>query len=247
MEELTLTINCAHRGDPTHAPEATVAAFERAAQLGVEMVEFDVHQTADGRLVVMHDATVDRCTDGSGAIAEMTLAELKALDAGNWFAPEFAGQRVPTFAEAVAALPAPIWLNIHLKTVDESGELDFERRFMSAFFEAQLKGRAHVVHHVLESLDRVRAIDPQVPCGWLPMCEDGFEYIRRSKAAGFSILQPGRGMMSVGFCAAVHDARMTANVFYANTEQDMRQYINWGIDGILTDNPQLLQEVRRKL
>lgn len=241
-----MTTTCAHRGDPTHAPEATLAGFRRAVELGVEMVELDVHQSRDGALVVMHDPTVDRCTDGSGAIADMTLEQIKALDAGGWFAPEFAGERVPTFGEAAAALPPPMWLNIHLKTVDTSGALGFEERFMDAFRQAGLEGRAHIVHDFLESLDRVRTIAPNVPCCWLPMCEDGLEYIRRAKAVGFGILQPGRGMMSAEFCAAVHEADMTANVFYANTAEDMRQYMDWGIDGILTDDPQLMQEVRGK-
>ena len=238
-----MTITCAHRGDPTHAPESTLASFRRAVEIGAPMVEFDVHLTADGHLVVMHDPTVDRCTNGSGAIAEMTLAEIKALDAGSWFAAEFAGERVPTFAETVAVLPVPIWLNIHLKTVDTSGGRDFERRFMDAFAVAELQGRAHIVHDCLESLDRVRAIDPDVPCCWLPMCADGFEYLRRSRAAGFTILQPGREMMSPELCAAAHKAGMTTNVFYADTEGDMRQYIGWCIDGILTNDPTLLQSI----
>ena len=238
-----MTINCAHRGDPTHAPEATLASFQRAAALEAQMVEFDVHLTADGHLVVMHDPTVDRCTDGTGAIAQMTLEQIRALDAGGWFDPAFAGQQVPTFAEVAATLPAPMWLNIHLKTVDAGGALGFEQRFMDAFAAAGLKGRAHLVHDFLESLDRVRTIDPGVPCCWLPMCSDGFEYIRRSRAAGFMILQPGREMMSAEFCAAVHEAGMTANVFYANTADDMRLYIDYGIDGILSDDPCLLRDV----
>jgi glycerophosphoryl diester phosphodiesterase len=238
-----MTINCAHRGDPTHAPESTLPSFRRAVELGAPMVELDVHLTADGHLVVMHDATVDRCTNGAGAIADMTLAQIKALDAGSRFAPEFAGETVPTFAEAAAVLTPPMWLNIHLKTVDVSGALGFEQCFMDAFSAAGLKGRAHIVHDFLESLDRIRALDPEVPCCWLPMCADGMEYIRRSRAAGFAILQPGREMMSPEFCAAVHEARMTANVFYANTAEDMRLYIGWGIDGILTDDPTLLQSV----
>jgi glycerophosphoryl diester phosphodiesterase len=77
-----MTIVCAHRGDRALAPESTITAFEAAVGLGVEMVEFDVHLTADAELVVMHDYTVDRCTDDVGAIADMALAKIKALDAG---------------------------------------------------------------------------------------------------------------------------------------------------------------------
>lgn len=238
-----MTLNCAHRGDRAHAPESTLAAFQAAYNLGVEMVEFDVHLTADGNLVVMHDEKVDRCTDGTGLIAEMTLEQIKALDAGAWRGAEFEGQQVPTFAEAVAVLPPPVWLNIHLKTLDPAANRGLAARFMDAFHEADLLGRAHLVHSSLEALDRLRTLEPRVPCCWLPMCTDGLEYIRRARAAGFTILQPGRDMLGATFCAAVHEAGMTANVFYANTEADMRQYMDWGIDGILTDDPALLQQV----
>jgi glycerophosphoryl diester phosphodiesterase len=238
-----VTVNCAHRGDPTNCPEATLVGFRRAVDLGVEMVELDVHLTADNALVVMHDFAVDRTTDGSGAIAELTLAQIKSFSAGIKRGAEFAQERVPTFEEAVAVLPAPMHLNIHLKTRDEHGDRGFEERFLQALHDTGAQGRCHIVHDWLESLDRVRAAAPELPCCWLPMCGDGFEYIRRAKLAGFSILQPGREMMSEEFCRAVHEAGMVANVFYANSAQDMRQYIAWGIDGILTDDPTLLQEV----
>jgi len=242
--EAIMTIVCAHRGDPAHAPEATLAAFRKAAALGVEMVELDIHQTADGALVVMHDFTVDRTTDGAGALAELTLGEIKRLDAGGWFSEEFAGERVPTFAEVVEALPAPIWLNIHLKTRDGDATLGFEERLLEALAASGAMARAHIVHDWLESLDRLRTLAPELPCCWLPMCAHGLEYIRRARAAGFTILQPGREMMSEEFCRAVHEEGMTANVFYANSEEDMRQYMAWGIDGILTDDPGLMVKVR---
>ncbi len=237
-----MTLNIAHRGDPSCAPESTVPAFEAAVAPGVDMVEFDVHRLADGALAVMHDATVDRCTDGSGALAEMTLAEVRRLDAGSWFSPDFAGARVPTMAEALASLPAPVLLNIHLKTVSD-GAGDFERSVLACIDEAGAGPRALIVHHDLPTLDRVRDLAPDLRYCLLPGGPDGFEYIDRAAREGFEVLQPGRGMMSAEFCRAVHDAEMTANVFYADDADTMRQYIGWGIDGILTNRPCLLAEV----
>lgn len=89
----------AHRGNSRYFPENTLTAFRSAIELGVDMVEFDVHMTKDGVLIVMHDHQVDRTTDGTGLIREKTLAEIKALDAGSWKGEEFAGERVPTFKE----------------------------------------------------------------------------------------------------------------------------------------------------
>lgn len=237
-----MTINVAHRGDPEHAPESTLPAFAAAVALGVDMVEFDVHRLADGALVVMHDATVDRCTDGSGALAEMTLAEVRALDAGSWFAAEFAGTRVPTLAETLAAIPAPILLNIHLKTVPDPS-WGFEQSVPAEIEAADAAPRALIVHHDLPTLERVRALAPELRYCLLPDGPDGFAYLDRAARAGFDVLQPGRSMMSAEFCRAVHDAEMTANVFYADDADTMRRYIAWGIDGILTNRPCLLAEV----
>ncbi len=94
----------AHRGNVNEAPENTLAAFEKAIAHGADLIEIDVRETKDGHLVILHDATVDRTTNGKGPIADMTLAEARALDAGSWFDPEFKGQRILTFEEALLAL-----------------------------------------------------------------------------------------------------------------------------------------------
>jgi len=105
----------AHRGASATRPENTLAAFREAARLGARQIELDVRATADRALVVMHDATVDRTTSGRGRVAERTLAEIRALDAGGWKAPQFRGERVPTLAEALRAMPRDVWLNLHVK------------------------------------------------------------------------------------------------------------------------------------
>ncbi|GEN81088.1 glycerophosphodiester phosphodiesterase [Actinotalea fermentans] len=94
----------AHRGNSWVAPENTLAAFEAAWRAGADSIELDVHLTADREVVVIHDDTVDATTDGSGAVGELALADVRALDAGAWFGTGFAGQRVPTFAEVLAFL-----------------------------------------------------------------------------------------------------------------------------------------------
>lgn len=92
----------AHRGWSEKYPENTMLAFRAAAELGVDQIELDVRCTSDGELVIIHDATVDRTTNGHGAVADMTLSELRALDAGSWKGEEFAGANIPTFDEFIA-------------------------------------------------------------------------------------------------------------------------------------------------
>ena len=93
-------MNIAHRGFSSQYPENTLLSFQKAIDLGVGLLELDLQLTRDGHLIVLHDKTVDRTTDGSGQAVDLTLDEIKRLDAGGWLAPEFAGQRIPTFMEA---------------------------------------------------------------------------------------------------------------------------------------------------
>jgi len=106
---------CAHRGVSDSHPENTIAAFREAIRLGAHMIELDVALSSDGKLVLMHDHTVDRTTNGSGRVEELTLAELKKLDAGFWKGSRFKGEQIPTLKEAIDIMPYNIWLNIHLK------------------------------------------------------------------------------------------------------------------------------------
>ncbi len=106
---------CAHRGDQGLAPENTIPAFVAAAKAGAQQVEFDVQLTKDGKLVIMHDLTVDRTTTGKGYVKDLTFEEIRSLDVGVKYDPKFAGLQVPTLEEALDCLPRNIWINIHIK------------------------------------------------------------------------------------------------------------------------------------
>jgi glycerophosphoryl diester phosphodiesterase len=112
---------CAHRGASATHPENTLAAFREAARLGSQMIELDLYLSQDKALIVMHDPTVNRTTNGKGKIADLTLAQIKKLDAGSWKSPKFAGEKVPVFEEALEVMPRNVWLNIHLKEGPEAG------------------------------------------------------------------------------------------------------------------------------
>lgn len=114
-EETAGVIAVGHRGTTKFAPENTIAGHEVAIALGARVIEMDVRMTSDGHFVVMHDARVDRTTNGSGRVDEMTLAEIKELDAGSWFAPEFAGERVPTLKEALRNIKGRAGVDIDFK------------------------------------------------------------------------------------------------------------------------------------
>ena len=105
----------AHRGASSYAPENTLAAFDLAIQMGVGHLELDVHAARDGHVVVIHDETVDRTTNGSGPVTSHALAALKRLDAGSWFGGTFAGQRIPTFEEVLERYQGRAHLHTEIK------------------------------------------------------------------------------------------------------------------------------------
>jgi len=113
---------CAHRGASDTHPENTLAAFREAIRLGAHMIEFDVALSRDGKLVLMHDSTIDRTTNGTGKVSAFSLDELKKLDAGSWKNKRFINERIPTFEEALSMMPKNIWLNVHLKGQAELAE-----------------------------------------------------------------------------------------------------------------------------
>ncbi|HEX2998878.1 MAG TPA: glycerophosphodiester phosphodiesterase family protein [Armatimonadota bacterium] len=235
----------AHRGDPAQAPENTVVSFRKAVALAVDMIELDVHLSRDGYPVIMHDFDVDRCTNGHGRIADMTLAELRTLDAGCWYAPAFAGERIPTLSEALEAIPAPVQVNMHLKPYEPENDR-LERIALEHIDRFGLTGRLVIVHDRMESLERLRAMRPALNyCLLPPPGVDGRGYVDVARAHGLATLQAGREHMCADFIAYAHQHGIHVNVFYADSEEDMKQYLDWGVDGILSNCPARLQQVIR--
>jgi glycerophosphoryl diester phosphodiesterase len=105
----------AHRGGCADHPENTLAAFRAAVRLGAAMIEVDLRRSADGAIVVLHDAKVDRTTNGRGRLDRLTLAEIRSLDAGSWKHPRFARERIPTLEEVLETVPHDVWLNLQIK------------------------------------------------------------------------------------------------------------------------------------
>jgi glycerophosphoryl diester phosphodiesterase len=159
-------VNVGHRGLSPGFPENTLAAFQNSIDIGVDMIELDLRGTADGEVVVIHDETVDRTTDGAGVVTEMTLEEIKSLDAGSWFDPSFAGERVPTYEEVldlVAGTGVKLLLDIKLSPV-----LDKERIVrLTEQFGAELDVIVGV--RSVEDLREFRALNPNFrTLGFIP-------------------------------------------------------------------------------
>jgi glycerophosphoryl diester phosphodiesterase len=243
----------AHRGGSGLAPENTMAAFTRAVQLWApDMFELDVHASADGACVVIHDPTIDRTTNGTGLVAALTVAELQSYDAGYRFTPDggktfpFRGQgvRIPTIDEVLAAFPA-MRITVELKTaaaqkplfaaierahaqdrVIAAGEF---RRFRTEF--GSWKGCI--------SATREDAI-PFLALHYLKLSRFG-----RMKAHVIQTCERlgKRQILSPSLIRALHKKNIQVHVWTVNERADMERLLDWGVDGIITDRPDRLAEV----
>ncbi len=229
---------CAHRGASGTHPENTVCAFRAAVELGVERIEFDVRRTIDGELVIMHDPTVDRTTDGSGPVWELTGCLVRSLDAGSHRAPEFAGERIPTFAEALAA--CPVLVNVHVYPGPDDlaaivDEVIATLRRLDRLDSAFIAGSTAVI-------ERVAAVEPRLERCCLDHTARA-DYPERCAALGCRILQPGHAAVTADLCDRAHRLGQTVHPFYADQPDAMRALLACGVDGLLTNQPALLLEV----
>jgi glycerophosphoryl diester phosphodiesterase len=157
----------AHRGNRVLCPENTLSAFGQAIADGADILETDLHLSADGVFMCIHDATVERTTDGRGAVARMSLAELKSLSAACG-RPEFQAERIPTLVEVAHLLPEDVALAVELKT-DRFLELQVCRQLAAELDRVRIRSRTVALSFSLPRLRAVQAVAPDIPIGWITL------------------------------------------------------------------------------
>lgn len=232
---------CAHRGDMKCAPENTLPAIESAVKKGAHMIEFDVQLSKDGALVLMHDATVDRTTDGTGKVTELTYPEIRKLDAGSWFGTQFKGVYVPMLPEVLNQIPHAIWCNIHIKgtpflgrvtalVLKEMGRLD--HCFLACDTEQAAEARAAVPHIRICNMSRQENDRAAYIAATI---EQKCQYIQLPKKQGLDNLKADVDQL--------HAHGVIVNFFGASEDPLIRTLVESGIDYILTDDLDLCLKV----
>ena len=237
----------AHRGFSGHYPENTLLAFTKAVERGVDVVEFDVRESSDGALMIMHDVTLDRTTDGKGPINGCSLAELKRLNATYWKGPHDTGMRmavpegeegIPTLEEALALLAGRVGLNIQVYT-DSRASLE---RVIQLYLEQDLQASGFLMLRSFSEGEFVRSVSSDVA---ICVGEDRAN-LDRHFAFGVDYLQPKRNCLSDLYVRRLIESGVPANVFFANDRDSMSAMIEQGIPGIMTDVPDVLMDLTRK-
>ena len=233
----------AHRGSKAHAPENTLAAFELAITHKADAIELDVKLCADGHVVVMHDNTVDRTTDGTGPVRRLPLRALKELDAGSYFDFAFRGEPIPTLDEVLEAVGKRIPINIELTN------------YAAPTDALPAKVAELVTRHGLEkqvmfssfnplALLRARRYLPKVPVGLLGL--DGiagaWTRTRLADLIPHEALHPWVGDVDESLVKRTHAGGRRLHVYTVNDPEQMRNLYSWGTDGIFTDDPLLARQ-----
>jgi len=265
-----------HRGAPRLAPENTLASFKAGLEAGVDGFELDVQLSRDGRLVVIHDERVDRTTDGKGWVKDMTLAELKALDAGSWFRPEgsgstsgspgassssggrrvggtgggteapFAGERIPTLEE-VLELVAPKCRLINIEI--KSGLVLYpgiEEKTIALLKDFGIVEKTVLSSFNHFSLRTAKAVDSSVRTGVLYM-EGLVDPWVYAKHVPADALHPAFYAVAPEIVAGAHAAGLAVNTWTVDDPNDMRRMMTWGVDAVITNQPAVMVEIAREL
>lgn len=240
----------AHRGAPTFAPENTLPAIRKALEIGVDMIEIDVHQTKDGVLVIMHDEKVNKTTDGSGYIKDMTFDEIRSLDAGSWFDPVFTGTKVPALDEVFEIMDETTKLLIEIKRGSPYYP-GIEDRILGTISMYEFEERVEIKSFERPVVEHIRGRAPHIPIGKSVVFRIPFFRIIIDRGVRWGSVYT----YEVDFLhshwltttqALVRRARDEGFGLYAwdvNTEGRMRRLINMGVDAIETDYPHVLKEI----
>jgi len=250
-------VNFAHRGTSARAPENTLEAFRMAVEAGAGGLELDVHMTRDGEIVVIHDSTVDRTTDGSGAVAEMMLDELRTLDAGYRFSPDggrthpYRGRtlRVPTLAEVYQEFPDS-YVNIDIKEAHP----DVEEAVLRVIRSAGAEERTLVVSDDHALVRRFRRVSRAwISTGSSRLEIGAFFLLSRLRlewlvrpaydALQVPVEHEGITLVTPRFLEAAHARGVRVDVWTINDPDEMRRLLDLGVDVVMTDVPETLTDV----
>ena len=240
-----------HRGAAGHAPENTMASFECAQNMGAEFVECDIHLSRDKEVIVMHDERVERTTDGAGLIKDLTLAQIKRLDAGKWHSKKFKGEKVPTLKELLSwakhkTSKHGYQMGVAVEIKNEPVRyLDIAERLVEVLEETGMSQRVIVISFDHGIVKRVKIVDKRIATGILynePM-EDPIQRAFDMKAEA---IFPRRHMITKELVRKAHAEGLAVATWTVNEPAEMKKIIACGIDAIASNFPDRLDKILEK-
>jgi glycerophosphoryl diester phosphodiesterase len=249
----------AHKGASGIAPENTMASFQAALDIGVDIIELDVRQTKDEEIIVFHDQFLDRTTNGTGDVHEYTLEQLKQLDAGSWFSSKFSDQKIPTLKEVLDLIDGRCQVLIEIKHMDHPHYHDFSDKLVD-IIRLEDNGFDWVLLQSYEDkyLEEAQIYDDRIQTNKMLIGEDSTPllafYIETKIRLGhgdskgsLKTLNPEFTTLSPRRIFRMHSRGFKVFTYSVNTRKDMIKMLNMGVDGIITDFPSELVKIRKEI
>lgn len=233
----------AHRGASGYAPENTMAAFRKAIEMKAGGIENDIHLTKDGQIVVCHDANIKRTSNGEGFIKDFTLEELRKFDFGSWFSREFEGERIPTLEEVLVLIKD--WdgiLNIEIKDTPRVDLRGIENKLVELIRKYSLTEKIIISSFNHYSLVELKRIAPELKTGIL-YSELMYEPWNYAKIINAYAIHPGLVNLTEEVIEGCIKNGVAVNVWTVNEKEQMNMLIEAGVDGIITNYPDVAVEL----
>ena len=228
-------MSIAHRGASAYAPENTFSAFDQPLQLGVEQVELDVHCSEDGHIVVIHDDDLDCATNGSGPVSVLTLAQLGSLDAGSWFGPEYAGERIPPFVDVLRRYKGRLFLHIEIKGRGDG----LTQKTVDLVRAYDMVDSVSITSFQDPRLAEVRDYAPEIPSGWLVRDWDD-SVLGKAKEMNLAMICTRADLVTLEPVDRMHRYGFLVRAWGVSTEELMKQVVEAGADGMTVNFPDKL-------
>ena len=238
-------LNIGHRGACAYYPENTMVSFQAASRMNADFLELDVQLTKDGIPVVIHDFTVKRTTNGKGNVSNLLYENIKQLDAGSWFSREFTGERIPRLEEVLEFAQNNINLNIEIKANPKSKPGETEAKTLDLVRKYDMVSRVLFSSFNMNSLITLHSIEPNVFMGLL------FENSWKKKINPITIMEDlnansfhcSKSSVRKKWIKEFHSQHIPVLVYTVNAKTTMNKLIEWGINGIFTNKPDVLHNV----
>jgi glycerophosphoryl diester phosphodiesterase len=230
-----------HRGASGTAPENTKAAFNQALQVGADGVELDVHLTKDKKLVVIHDERVDRTTDGIGYIKDLTLKEIKKLDAGSYFSPKYAGERILTLEEGLELTQSSNLINIEIKNIIIKYKY-IEREVVNIIKKMNLESKVICSSFNHYSIALIKQLSPDIKTGLLYV-STLYQPWAYAESIGADAIHPQYYSVSSEIVNACHKNNIRVNVWSVDDKSAIKQMISNQVDTIITNYPEIALKI----
>ena len=239
----------AHRGDSAHRPENTLASFASALEIGADFVEFDVQLTKDKHVVVIHDPALDRTTDGTGRIQELTLAEVRRVSAGysSRFGDAYRGERVPILAEVLGLLRdrATAMIEIKPDSVTADAEGGIEAHTIAELRKAGMEKQAAILSFSRIALVRCRDLAPDIVRGHLFYRQEVGDVLEGARAVACTIVLPEKGMLSAELKERAREAGLKVATWVVDDPAELAALAPFDLYGIGSNDPGRMMEALR--